>query len=242
MITKFSMLKRRPDLNQAQYSEHWRNTHADVLIKKGGHHNYNKRYVQNHFLHDIELPNLSREYDGAAQMTPQSEKMVTQGFQKDPLYMLYVRPDEDLFLDVPRCAVLYCESHSVLGASAGSNYKLLRLLSRRENQTRESFLSHWRGEHSRFVQGTSEFWRHVRGYTQHAIIPEATRGMERGEENTGASRFEGVDEYYFDSLSELRAAFTEPLYRNAVENSEKTFAGDGSITFAARQELIYDIS
>jgi hypothetical protein len=74
------------------------------------------------------------------------------------------------------------------------------------------------------------------------IIPDATRGMAHGEENTGASRFEGVDEYYFDSLSELRAAFTEPLYRNAVENSEKTFAGDGSITFAARQELIYDIS
>ena len=242
MITKFSMLKRRPDLNQAQYSEHWRNTHADVLIKKGGHHNYNKRYVQNHFLHDVELPNLSREYDGAAQMTPQSEKMVTQGFQKDPLYMLYVRPDEDLFLDVPKCAVLYCESHSILDASAGSDYKLLRLLSRRENQTRDSFLSHWRGEHSRFVQGTSEFWRHVRGYTQHVIIPEATRGMAHGEENTGASRFDGVDEYYFDSLAELRTAFSEPIYRDAIGNNEKTFAGDGSIAFAARQEFIYDIS
>jgi EthD domain len=242
MITKFSMLKRRPDLNQAQYSEYWRNTHADVLIKKGGHHNYNKRYVQNHFLHDVELPDLSREYDGAAQMTPQSEKMVTQGFQKDPLYMLYVRPDEDMFLDVPKCVVLYCDSYPVLGASAGSAYKLLRLLSRRENQTRESFLSHWRNEHSRLVQGTPEFWRHVRGYTQHVIIPEATLGMKSGEENTSATRFDGVDEYYFDSLAELKTAFTEPLYRSVVANSEKTFTGDGCITFVARQEFIYDIS
>ena len=241
MLTKFTLLKRRADLTQAEFSQHWRTIHAKVLVEEGGHQRYNRHYVQNHFIHDTALGFCSTEFDGAAQMIPQNATAVTKGFQEDPLYLKVVRPDEDRFLDVARCAVIYCEGRAFHDGPESGGYKLLSLLKRKPDHTREEFISHWRNRHAPLVKSVPEFWRHVRGYTQYYVIPEATRGMAAGEKDIEASGYDGVAELRFDDLAELETAFTEPRYLAVIRPDEKTFVGRGTATFVAREELIYDL-
>jgi len=242
MLTKFTFLKRRADLTQEQFSRHWRTIHARVLVEEGGHQRYNKRYVQNHFIHDTALRFCSAAFDGAAQMTPQSAGAVTSGFQEDPLYLKIVRPDEDRFLDVARCAVLYCEGKIFHEGPESGAYKLLALMQRKPEHTREHFITHWRDRHAALVKSVPEFWHHVRGYTQHYVIPEATRGMAAGEKDIEASGYDGVAELRFDSLAELEAALTAPRYLEVIRPDEATFIGKGTAAFVAREELIYDLN
>ena len=241
MLTKFTFLKRRADLTQAQFSQHWRTTHARVLVEEGGHQRYNRRYVQNHFIHDTALGFASNLFDGAAQMIPQSAGVVTSGFQEDPLYLKAVRPDEDRFLDVTNCAVLYCESRSFHDGPESGDFKLLALLKRTDDLTREQFITHWRDRHAPLVRSVPAFWQHVRGYTQHYVIPEATRGMAAGEKDIQASGYDGVAELRFDSVDALLTAFTAPRYLEVIRPDEMTFIGKGSAAFVSREEFIYDL-
>jgi hypothetical protein len=235
MITKFSMLRRRADVTPAQFSDHWRNRHVRVLIEEGGHQRYNKRYLQDHFLHGV-LDFCSTAFDGFAHLVPQSDSMVVSGFQEDPLYLKYVRPDENKFLDVASCAVLYCESRRVLDPAPSGRFKFFCLSGHNPAQAREPFMEWWRERHPALVRQNPEFWHHVRGYYQHEVIPGATRGMAGGEKDIPESRIDAVDEYYFDSLEALKMAFAVHGSRQSVN------ANDGSLSFVAREEFIYDIS
>lgn len=241
MLTKFTLLKRRDDLTQAQFSHHWRTEHARVLVEEGGHQRYNRRYVQNHFIHGSALGFCSTAFDGAAQMTPHSGASVTSGFQEDPLYLKVVRPDEARFLDVANCAVLYCEGRSFSDGPDSGATKLLALLKRKHDLTREDFTTHWCDRHAALVRSVPEFWRHVRGYTQHYVIPAATRGMASGERDVHASGYDGVVELRFDSVAALVAAFSEPRYLEIIRPDEAIFIGKGTAAFVAREEMIYDL-
>lgn len=241
MLTKFSLLKRRPDLTQQQFSDHWHTTHAKVLAEQGNHQKYNRRYVQNHFIHGTALKFASTLFDGAAQMNPHSADVLNSTFQQDPLYMQFVRPDENRFLDVPNCAVIYCESRDFHDGPTSGDYKLLGLLKRAPNLTRKEFLTYWRERNAALVRTVPEFWDRVRGYSQHYVIPEASKGMAAGEEDSQASGFDGIAELRFDSLADLVAAFTAPRYLEIIRPDENSFIGRGSASFVAREEFIYDL-
>lgn len=237
-LTKFSLLKRRSDLTQTQFCDHWRHTHVQVLVEQGGHKTYNRRYVQNHFIHDSGLPGGSEAFDGAAQMVPQSIDVLTHGFQEDPRYRQFVRPDEDRFLDVARCVVLYGDSH-VLREGAGP-YKLLTLLRRQPALTHAQFMQVWRERHGPLLQGQPDVWRLVQGYTQHEVLQDATRGMAQGERGDPAMAYDGVSELRFHSLDDLRAALAATGWRDLIRPDEATFVSDGSHAFVAREAFIYD--
>lgn len=64
MLTKFTLLTRRPDLSSARFFQHWRTTHAKVLVEQGGHKTCNKRYAPNHCLRDSGLDLGSQVFDG----------------------------------------------------------------------------------------------------------------------------------------------------------------------------------
>ena len=83
---------------------------------------------------------LSAEFDGAAQMLPPGDGVVTRGFQEDPLYARFVRPDEQLFLDVPACRVVYCDSQVLRADPQAGGVKLLEFTRRAPGQTHAQFM------------------------------------------------------------------------------------------------------
>jgi hypothetical protein len=239
-LTKFSWLKRRPDLTPDQYSDHWRTTHVQVLVHQGGHKTYNKRYLQNHFINDSSIGFSSSEFDGAAQMIPQQADVVTRGFQEDPLYQKFVRPDEYKFLDVSSCIVIYCESSPILHDPHAGGVKLLSLMKRLPSMTHAEFMYAWRQRHAPLMQEQFDFWKHVRGYTQHEVLQDATRSMVSGKKANSSMAYDGVAELRFNSLTDLKAALTCDAYRNVIHTDTATFKGEGSHSFLASEELVYD--
>jgi EthD domain len=240
-LTKFSLLKRRADLTPAQFSEHWRHTHVKVLVEQGGHKTYNLRYVQNHVIPDCGLDFVSEAFDGAAQMVPQNEGVVSRGFQEDPLYLRFVRPDEDRFLDVACCVVLYCRSDTLLEDSQPGAIKLLELLKRRPDQTHAQFMQSWRERHAGLLMAQPDVWRYVCGYAQHEVLQDATRGMAAGERDRPDMAYDGVSELRFGSLAELQVALASTAYHEVVLADTARWVGH-SQSFVVREEFIYDDS
>ncbi len=226
MLTKFSVLRRRADLTPDQFSRHWRTIHVHVLVTQAGHKTYNRRYVQNHFLAGPDLPGLSTEFDGAAQMLPPGDGVVTRGFQEDPLYARFVRPDEQLFLDVPACRVVYCDSQVRLADPQAGGVKLLEFTRRAPGQTHAQFMQAWAGPQADALRTLPG----LRGLVLHEVRQEGLRGMGAGEPVDPRTAWDGVLELRFAALDALRAALA------AHPRPEDPLV----MSFVAREDLIYD--
>lgn len=173
-------------------------------------------------------------------MVPQSANVITSGFQEDPLYLKHVRPDEDRFLSVKDCVVLYCESHVVVRPPSSARYKLLSILKRKPGSTHEQFMAGWREREATLVQKLPHLWPLVRGYVQHEVLPDATRGMASGERGDPAMAYDGVAEVFFDNLDDLRATVVSSEFRQLLSTADASLVGDDSHSFVAKEGLIYD--
>lgn len=234
-LTKFSFLKRRLGSTRAAFVRHWRSVHVDVLVNKARHKAYNKCYVQNEFL---DLPGFEdQRFDGAAQMTPQSAQVVRQGFQNDPLYAQYVRPDEQLFLDVARCVVLYCES-SEIGSVSGdeSPLKVISTVCRAPGADSVEFNLAWKRRAQVLLDGATQSG--VRAIQQHWVMPGAATSMLDGEVLLDAPAV--VEEIFFDDVDAMLTLCASDAYIQGFNQSHALALGHGSHQFAAREHLVYE--
>lgn len=130
-VVKFALLKRRPDLDHAAFSRHWREVHAGVLVD-AGHEEFHTSYVQNHFAPlDPDGDPEALPFDGGAQTVQRSPGNIAAGFQQDPRYFATVRPDELRFMDVARSAAFFTSS-TVLRDGVDAGHKVLAFAVRRE--------------------------------------------------------------------------------------------------------------
>ncbi|MDO9165691.1 MAG: EthD domain-containing protein [Rhodoferax sp.] len=234
-LTKFSLLKRRAGTTRAAFVGHWRTVHVDVLVNKARHKAYNKRYVQNEFL---DLAGFEdQRFDGAAQMIPQSAQLVRQGFQNDPLYAKYVRPDEQLFLDVAGCVVLYCETSEV-GSVGGceSPLKAMALVGRAPGTDPVEFNVAWKRRAQVLLDGA----RHsgMRAFRQHWVMQGAATRMLDGEVLQDAPTV--VEEMFFDDVDVMSALCTSEAFIKGFDQCHALAPSHGSYLFAAREHLVYE--
>lgn len=234
-LTKFSLLQRRADITRAGFVQHWRTVHVDVLVNMAGHKTYNQSYVQNEFQ---TLPGIDdQRFDGAAQMVPRSPEVVQRGFQDDPLYKSHVRPDEQLFLNVAGCTVLYCETTTVGSAvPADASAKALVLVRCRPGENRSSFLEAWKHHAQQLVASSTV--NGVLGMRQHWVVPGAARCMLDG--STWAEAPDVVDEMFFGSLDALAFFCRSDAFTEGFAKFHALAPGQGSHLFAARAHLVYD--
>lgn len=239
MLTKFSLLKRRADLTPEQFGEHWRHTHVRVLVEQGGHREYNRCYVQNHVLPGLDLEIGSDAFDGAAQMLPAHAGVLHSGFQEDPRYLRFVRPDEQRFLDVASCVVLYCESQPLLLNLRPGAIKWLVLLMRPPGMARADFLQAWQAHREALLRAPTDTWRPLRGITWHEVLPDAARGMAAGERDRPDQAYDGVVELGFDSLADLQEALASAAGRTLLRFDLFPWMGRCH-GLVVREEPIYD--
>lgn len=233
LLTKFSLLKRRTGLTRDAFAHHWATVHVDVLVNQARHKHYNRRYVQNRFL-DIDGFD-DESFDGAAQMIPQSAEVLRHGFQEDPLYRQFVRPDELLFLDVQSCQVLYCEHHSIQTVVSGhAGLKAFVLVRRQAATSQIDFLKAWQERTQALVASESSLC----GVVHHHVIQDAARGMADGV--ACLQPFDLVEELFFHDLSSLRRVAASAAFGEDFATHSALPPGQGSIIFAAQERLVYD--
>jgi len=232
-LTKFSLLKRRIGLTRDAFFHHWATVHIDVLVNQARHKHYNRRYVQNRFL-DVNGFN-DESFDGAAQMIPQSAEVLRHGFQEDLLYQRFVRPDELLFLDVPSCQILYCERHPIQTVAPGhAGLKAFVFVRRLPTTSRIDFLKKWQERTQALLASESSLC----GVVHHHVLQDAARGMADG--ITCVEPFDLVEELFFHDLKTLRLAIEKATFGEGFSEAFALPHGQGSITFAAQEYLVYD--
>lgn len=234
-LTKFSLLKRRQGITHAQFLAHWQTVHVDVLIHKGRHRHYNRQYLQNDFqAHNAEDELL---FDGAAQMVPQSSQFVQNGFQQDPLYAQFVRPDEELFLSPEKCVVLYCHSEQLghMPATADPR-KLLCLISCRAGCAVDEFLKAWQARARHML--TDPAWAGLQGIRQHRVLPGAATNMGNG--LGSGHRVDMVEELFFEKHEVLETVLRSQRFLDSFWAHGAMPTGQGSHAFVAQERLIYE--
>ncbi|KAK4065537.1 hypothetical protein Trihar35433_7657 [Trichoderma harzianum] len=99
-----AFIRRRPDLTEEQFYNHWRNIHAPKIAywaKKNGIIGYTQIHTPSSLrqpLKDMPIPITVMEYDGAVIWEIPSMEHYINAF-RDPYYASDIAPDEDNFLD-----------------------------------------------------------------------------------------------------------------------------------------------
>jgi hypothetical protein len=201
-LTKFSLLRRRAGLTPQAFAIHWRETHVEVLVHHGGHRDYNRQYLQNLVLSQTSGQPGAPVFDGIAQMTPTDPGVVSKGFQTDPRYARFVRPDEALFLDVANCVVAYAES-TVLRTQASVSPRKMFLLYTTDhgNAANMPALQAAMRTHACLVQRSASDG--IAALTLHRFLPDSVRGMAEGAVTETSARLVGLLELKFAPGQEL---------------------------------------
>lgn len=234
-LTKFSLLRRRSGIDHAKFLAHWHTVHVDVLINRGRHKHYNFSYIQNDFQSQSTQDDLV--FDGAAQMLPRSNQFVHNGFQQDPLYAQFVRPDEQLFLSPERCVVLYCQSTALGNIHSAVNCRKIFCLVRRSASAHtDAFDQGWqaRAQHllvSHAAQGLS-------GIRQHRVLPGAATNMGHG--LAQEQPIDWVEELFFKHDQSLNSFLSSSCLQDSFGMNGAMPLGEGSHAFVAQERLVYE--
>ena len=96
--------------------------------------------------------------------------------------------------------------------------KLIVMIKRKPDLSKEAFHAYWSGPHADQVLGCPEFKRHIRRYVQsHVVTQDGIRLP------WGVSDYDGQAELWFDSVDEMNAAFNEPRFLAEVHPDDETF-------------------
>jgi uncharacterized protein (TIGR02118 family) len=111
MVKVSVLLKRKPGLTPEEFHRYWREVHGPLLVKQPGLMRHIRKYVQCHSIADAfaDMPGVvSSEFDGIAEMWGDSVDNVRRGLA-EPAYLEVIRPDEEKFLDLPKCVFIVTE-------------------------------------------------------------------------------------------------------------------------------------
>jgi hypothetical protein len=233
--TKFSLLKRRQDILHDQFLAHWHTVHVNILIHKGRHKHYNQSYIQNDFQPSHTSDDLA--FDGAAQMVPQSIQFINNGFQQDPLYAKFVRPDEDLFLSPEKCVVLYCQSegHGNIPKEANQR-KLLCLVRRRTEMKEDAFIATWQVRVRHMLEQTA--MTGLRGVREHQVLRGAATNMGNGSQQ--GQPFDVVEELFFKNDESQLSMLRNPQFLDSFRAHGAMPVNEGSNVFVTQERLVYE--
>ena len=117
MIALIVAAKRRPDLTRAQFSHHWLNVHAPLVLSVAEFARHLRQYAL--YPH---APNPAggalvlgqgSDYDGVGELWFESRAAMETAFS-EPRYLEIIRPDEDRFLDRDACLTFVTEEHIMM--------------------------------------------------------------------------------------------------------------------------------
>ena len=109
MVKLVALLRRRPDLTHDEFLRHWRERHTPLLLGLPEFMGLLRRYVQGRPAGSFAADATGAEpWDGAAEMWFESLEEMGRAFAL-PCYLGVIRPDEERFLDLSRCAALVVE-------------------------------------------------------------------------------------------------------------------------------------
>ena len=218
MIKLVAFFKRKAGLSPEQFHQHWRTTHAELVVRQKGM----RRYVQNHTL----LSGYEKgepDYDGVAEAWFDSTQ-VMRDLAPSAEYAA-VRADEANFIDAASMGVVLTDEVLVVDADVPAGaVKWIGFIAKREGLAADAFQAYWREKHGPVAAKIPGILRYVQCHARKGIY-----------ESGRSPDFDGIPMLWFDDLDALRASGQGPEYE-ATRADEARFMEPGRVPFVVAGE------
>lgn len=203
---KFIFMQRKPGVSWADFSAHWQGPHAALIANTPVFwERFTLTYIQNHVRPEAIGRFAVPSWDGVVETVQRLRVDLHSDFREHVAYRTRVRPDEDNFLAPEQSVSMFTRSDVILdGPRRG--VKLLIPLRRNHSLSPEQFQAYWRDEHGKKALGDPGFSLYLRRYVQHSVLPETIRSA------TGHRGYDGIGEFWFDTIEDLVAAYAQPSF------------------------------
>jgi uncharacterized protein (TIGR02118 family) len=220
MIKTVIFFKRKSGMSVEAFQEHWRTTHADIIVRLPGI----RRYVQNH-----PLPSAYRKgeplYDAVAESSFDSTEVMkalpgTREYQA-------VLDDEPNFIEPGTMGSVITEEHVVKeGAVRDDAVKSISFVSRKPQMPIDEFFRYWRDVHGALCRAAPAFRRYVQNHTRRSIYASGR-----------TPAYDGVAMSWFDSLEALREASASPEFARLRADLDNFMVNERSPSLLAREHV-----
>jgi uncharacterized protein (TIGR02118 family) len=234
VVKLVAFFKRKPGMPVDAFQEHWRTTHAALVVAQAGL----RRYVQNHSLLD-DYPTAEPDYDGVAEAWFDSVDDM-RALASSSAYTA-VREDEANFIDATSMGVLLSdeivivdgpvrglEQGSVAGQSS-TEIKLIAFLRRRADLAPAAFHSYWREHHGQLAARIPGHRRYVQCHARPGIYASGRTPV-----------FDGIPMSWFESVEALRVSHRSSEFK-AVRADEANFLAPGPLPFVVAREVQIEV-
>jgi uncharacterized protein (TIGR02118 family) len=112
MVKMIAFLKRNPSLTREEFSRHWREKHAPLVMGVPEFRRYLRKYTQCHIASNAGPVGAAADCDGVAELWFDSADDLAKAFS-EPRYLEIIRPDEKRMLDFDKVLVCVTEEISI---------------------------------------------------------------------------------------------------------------------------------
>lgn len=245
MIKFIIAARRKREDTQERYFYEWGIIHVALMVTTPSVMQTFRRYVQHYSISGIEdhmllHPLSPMAWDNMADHWLDSlEQMVTAVRASDYVQRMqpHVFGDKEFVLQLMEGEVLHEDS----GFHPGG-VKLIHFLRRDPRLSRAEFNAHWRDSHAPAVLAASVGPARLRRYVQNRAF-EFERTFFRGSifEHGEVNGYDGVEEFWFDTVDDLSRLRHDPAILGAVRDSEAGLVdAGGSFSMVTTERVIYD--
>jgi uncharacterized protein (TIGR02118 family) len=189
MVKMVIFFKRKPGMVVEAFHEHWRTTHADIILRLPGL----RRYVQSHTLASGYRKG-EPAFDGVAESWFDDTRAM-KTLAKTPEYEA-VLADEPNFIDRSTMGSIITEEHVIKEAPAPEGaVKSIDFVTRKAGMPIDDFFAYWRGAHAALCAPIPAVLRYVQSHTRRSVY-----------ESGRTPAFDGAAMTWFESTEALRAA------------------------------------
>ena len=211
MVKLVAFFRRKSGLTPEQFHQHWRTTHAELVVRQQGM----RRYVQNHTL----LSSYARgepDYDGVAEAWF-DDTQAMRDLAPSPAYAA-VRADEANFIDAASMGVVLTDEVVIVDGEVPENaLKWIGFIKKRPDLSVDFFQEYWSGTHGSIAARIPGIRRYVQCRARKGIYA-----------TDRTPDFDGIPMSWFDDLDALRRSGRGPEYE-ATRADELNFMASGAL-------------
>ena len=213
MIRKFVFLRRHPEIDEAAFHEACAGSHIGGDLNGQGFRAYTRHFTRN--VVEPQVPGLMPEpiWDAVEESLLDPKRCDRISLRDDHelgALPAHINPDQ---------VVQFVAQERIVLDGPARGIRIFSLPRRRPGMSPDSFSRHYRETHGRLVAANEAFVTNCNRYVQHHVLPETVRAT------GGFIPYDGISEFWFDSLDKARAAWDAPSYMAELRADEKNFVG-----------------
>lgn len=244
MIKFILAARRKPQDTQERYFYEWGTVHVALMVTTPSVMRTFKRYAQHYSVTGISddmliHPLSPMAWDNMADhWMLRLEDMIEAVRANDYVQRMqpHVFGDKEFVLQLMSGETAFEDEDLTPGG-----VKLIHFLKRKPGVSLDSFNQSW-GGHAGVLRGIAREQGLIRKYVRNRPV-EFDVNFFKGTifEHGGVNRYDGIEEFWFDSLEALARLRRDPGICQAIESSETNFVDrDGSFSMVTTERVIYD--